>query len=106
MEKFYPISAVIDEEGECGWYDDTARNLKCPLCGEDFQHIGKEVGAPRLIDGRNAGAAWDGRGDFVVVPIAGECGHQWEIGFGFHKGNTAIFVRLPDRSESWTPSEP
>jgi hypothetical protein len=38
-------------------------------------------------------AGWSGRGDLLVVPVEGECGHNWEVCFGFHKGETILFAR-------------
>jgi len=97
MGEYFSLKDVLNNDvDECGWQNGTARNLNCPVCGDNFQHVGKDVGEPRLIDGQNAYAAWDGKGDLVVVPVVGECGHKWELCFGFHKGNTAAFARTLD----------
>ena len=65
--------------------------LQCPTCGDLYQHSEQ----PYSIDSRDkAGTIWEGRGDVLAVPIWGECGLQWLLCLGFHKGYTGIFVRL------------
>ena len=63
----------------------------CPCCGDYNQHVGD----PHVIDGEDDyRAGWGGRGDLVLVPFWGECGSEWDICFGFHKGSTEAFVRV------------
>jgi hypothetical protein len=64
--------------------------LVCPDCNFEYTHIGE----PRKVSGNDNYAAWLGRGDFLVIPFWGECGSEWEICFGFHKGQTDAFVRV------------
>ena len=67
------------------------RNLRCPCCGDEYNHIG----APYMKDGGdNYEAKWHGRGDLNVIPMSGECGSEWELCVGFHKGEAPIFVRV------------
>jgi hypothetical protein len=97
MSAQFSINDVLADEADNPWRGDIPRALKCPVCGDTYQHIGKEVGPPQLMDGENAYAAdWWGKGDLIVIPVAGECGHKWEICFGFHKGDTAVFARTLD----------
>ncbi len=78
------------------WNSYMGDGIKCPQCGFEYVHFH----APTLIDGKDNYAAWSGRGDLIVVPFWGECGHAWELCFGFHKGNTNGFVRLcPEEAE-------
>lgn len=46
--------------------------------------------------GDNYEAKWGGRGDLAVIPMWGECGSQWEVCIGFHKGQSRIFVRVSE----------
>lgn len=64
--------------------------LVCPECSFDYTHIGK----PRKASGNDNYEVWKGRGDFLVIPFTGECGSEWEICIGFHKGQTDAFVRV------------
>ena len=88
------ISDVLVDDDDNTWSDGASRDLKCPICNFNYQH----VGTPTVIDGQDVyKAGWDGRGDLIVIPVNGECGHKWELCFGFHKGNTAAFARLANR---------
>jgi len=70
--------------------------LKCPVCSDTNQH----AGGYQHIPGRdNYKAGWGGRGDLVIVPVWGECEHRWELCFGFHKGETFCFVRVPENTQ-------
>lgn len=74
---------------DAGW-GDAKRNLKCPECGHEYNHLEP----PYLKDGGdNYEAKWGGRGDLIVVPVEGECGSIWQVCFGFHKGNSVAFTR-------------
>jgi hypothetical protein len=65
-------------------------SVVCPACGFEYTR----AGTPRVVDGEDDyRAGWGGRGDLIVIPFVGECGHSWELCFGFHKGNTMAFVR-------------
>ena len=64
--------------------------LVCPVCSFEYNHIGE----PRKVSGNDNYDAWQGRGDLLVVPFKAECGSEWEICFGFHKGQTNAFVRI------------
>ena len=82
--------AIILDDGF--WHPDEIKRLKCPVCGDDYQHIGSRQDVP----GRDSyEAGWGGRGDLLVIPVEGECGHTWQLCFGSHKGNVAAFVRVP-----------
>jgi hypothetical protein len=93
-----PILPVQDALSDANsWADAPITNIQCPLCKDLYQHLHK----PQMIDGNdNYEAGWPGRGDLVVVPIDGECGHNWELCIGFHKGFAGIFARLPEGSHS------
>ena len=70
--------------------------LKCPICGDTYQHAGARQHIPGHDDYQ---AGWGGRGDLIVVPVWGECEHRWELCFGSHKGETFAFVRVPQSTE-------
>lgn len=83
------------ERVDAGW-NDGAKNLLCPVCGFNYNHIEP----PYLTDGNDDYAAgWGGRGDLAVVPMWGECGSKWEVCIGFHKGQSPIFVRVIESCE-------
>jgi hypothetical protein len=66
--------------------------ILCPVCGReamDYAH----PGTPVLIDRGDYQNGWGGRGRLIVIPFEGECGHTWEVCFGFHKGCTSLFAR-------------
>ena len=72
--------------------------LKCPVCGFDCNHIGETTPVagyeePSRPDGV---VSWAGRGHGHAVEINGECGHRWLVCFGFHKGNSYLFVTVPE----------
>lgn len=69
---------------------------RCPVC--DFNYTA--AGVPYVEDGNdNYEASWGGRGHLTAIPFEGECGHAWELCFGFHKGNTYIFARVVENVE-------
>jgi len=73
-----------------GWGNSDASTLICPECGDICNHLGQ----PKTIIGNDKYAAgWGGRGDLIVIPIEGECGSNWQICLGFHKGSIAAFTR-------------
>jgi hypothetical protein len=63
--------------------------LYCPTCRSSYQHVAGPSMAARGADY----AAWEGRGNLVRLPMHCEMGHSWEICFGFHKGESWIFVQ-------------
>ena len=84
-----PIDTVLRMtrfSGRAGLYS----MLGCPDCSFEYTHVGE----PRKVSGNDDYAAWLGRGDFLIIPFTGECGSEWEICFGCHKGQTDVFVRV------------
>ena len=67
--------------------------LKCPSCGSTNLHI---IPPQRIPSYDDYEAGWGGRGDLVVLPLWGECEHTWELCFGSHKGETFVFIRVPE----------
>lgn len=67
------------------------RYLKCPVC----KGIENHPEPPYMIDGNDDyKAGWHGRGDLMVTPFWGECGSQFQLCVGFHKGNAPLFIRV------------
>lgn len=62
--------------------------LRCPFCGSDYVHFDRPV----YLDGQDKYKAWSGRGDAVRLPFWGECGSKWDMNFGFHKGQTFLWI--------------
>ena len=65
-------------------YGDIGLSLCCPVCGGDYVHTGSPT--------KNA-EDWLGRGAATIVPMACESGHDFELGIGFHKGQSWMFTR-------------
>jgi len=68
--------------------------LYCPACryapdNMPFAHAGEPY-----VEETDNYEAWSGRGKCVVIPYCGECGHYFEVCFGFHKGFNYAFVRI------------
>jgi hypothetical protein len=83
-----PVAAVISDQT----LFESMPAMQCPTCGDTHVHTVE----PRLIDSGDkwgGAAGWPGRGSMLVVPVEGECGHRFDICFGFHKGATSMFVR-------------
>lgn len=56
--------------------------------------IGNHPGKPVVVAGNDEYAAgWNGRGDLIVIPMACENGHGYEVCLGFHKGGAHAFLR-------------
>lgn len=82
-------SKVFKDKGER--FPLQTSHLVCPVCGYEYQHIGDF----HVIHGENAyKAGWGGRGSLYVLSVFGECGCQWELCFGEHKGNIECFTRV------------
>ena len=64
------------------------RDLHCPSCGCPNSH----VKAPHLI----MDDKWHGNGELAITPLWSECGCEWEICIGFHKGKAPIFIRITE----------
>ena len=72
--------------------------VTCPVCGFNCTKAGDSVREHGRDNWETSAPAY--RGDLVRLPFSGECGHNWELCFGFHKGETFAFVRmLPDSVE-------
>lgn len=80
-----PISKVITYTEEIK--NVNADVLHCPQCRKAYQ----QADTPFLLED----IQWGGDGNLVAVPIRGKCGHNWQVCFGLHRGNTYAFVRYP-----------
>jgi hypothetical protein len=81
----------LKEDGEAGL-------LHCPYCGDEHVHVSKQLtfsGGDTYEASRVFGLGV--RGDVDALLFEGECGHQWALAFGFHKGST--YYTLTRRSE-------
>jgi len=67
--------------------------IKCPICG--FEYVGV-VSVMYSVSRNDPRSGWLGNGGLAVVEFNGECGHKFDLCFGFHKGNTAFFCRFDD----------
>lgn len=74
--------------------------IECPVCGDVYTRQrppyairGYEPSDPALPAYRG----YPLRGDGLVIPFTGECGHAWDLILGSHKGETELWVvRRPD----------
>jgi hypothetical protein len=62
----------------------------CPVCGFNYTRIQNQ----KLIDGNDDYQAWAGRGDVAKLLFVGECGAEWHMCFGFHKGTTYAYAEV------------
>lgn len=90
------IQAVIAGEPDLAtsggkYFAGNLDQLKCPICADLYQHTENPY---TLGSDDFAGTVWEGRGDVLAIPVWGECGVKWLLCLGFHKGFTAIFVRV------------
>ncbi len=83
------LKAISEEAAFFGGYPHVVE-MVCPVCGDSYTQVVNQ----KRIDGEDDYKAWSGRGDCVKVLFHGECGAQWNVCFGFHKGNTAAFVEI------------
>jgi hypothetical protein len=75
------------------------KRLRCPECADTYQG----TAAPQTVTSEDDySAGWGGRGPVLVVPMVGNCGHAWALCFGFHKGETFAFVRVPRNRRTLT----
>lgn len=62
---------------------DKKYELLCPICGRsnagNYQHF---LSDPK-IEVRHEDTN-------VIIEFSGECGHNWSLNFGFHKGNIGV----------------
>lgn len=69
------------------------RAVLCPVCGFDYTTLD----APHVVLGHDRGSGgWAGRGDLIVIKGSCESGHEFEVCFGFHKGQTFTFCRTSE----------
>lgn len=85
----HPLDQVLHASHFFG-AEDLYSLLVCPVCAGIYNHHE----APVKSESQDDYKAWTGRGDLLVIPLWGECGSQWEICLGFHKGETSAFVRV------------
>lgn len=90
-EKTFSLKDLLVSDRNSIWEDRAMCDVRCPLCG----YVDQDMGLPALVPGEdNYKAGWGGRGDLIVIPMKGYCGHKWDICFGFHKGRVAAFARV------------
>jgi len=80
----FDIQEIISHQDGFG----KSRLLVCPVCGGEYNHvIGFEIVSSDYYE------AWSpGCGSCYIVKMSGECGHDWEICIGFHKGYCYMFA--------------
>ena len=69
---------------------DFSMELVCPECGFNYTHILDVTVHP----GNDDYTPGPNRGGQHILWLQGECGHEWQLVFGFHKGNTYVMSRL------------
>lgn len=69
--------------------------LKCPVCDYEYNYaVEPTTETPEPHDG-------SGDCEPSVIPMQCEAdGHRWELGVGFRKGNSYLFIRYDDRKEA------
>jgi hypothetical protein len=70
--------------------------LVCPVCGYDYCDAGETFSfsgyGAKMGEHKDLEDNWDGRGSGISIRCSGECGHEFSIRIGFHKGETFIFA--------------
>lgn len=99
MSANYQLPGMIEDTTKQGY---EGFKLLCPLCGFDYNHFSK----CEIENGNDDyDASWSGRGDLTVLKFWGECGHNWELCIGFHKGQSFIFARRDKAVKLESPIE-
>ncbi|MCH4811847.1 hypothetical protein [Vreelandella neptunia] len=84
MKEELDITTLISKEQIAG--GSGQRNLYCPVC----KCINSHVKPPFfMVDEK-----WHGNGVLAVTPMWSECGSEWEVCIGSHKGDAPIFIRV------------
>ena len=88
----FKLDHTLEHDALIGVGPQWSARLRCPICADTYQHV---TSSWQHIAGRdNYEAGWGGRGDLVILPLWGECGHRWELCLGAHKGETFVFIRV------------
>jgi len=65
--------------------------ITCPLCAHNYVHFEH----PTYYNGDDDYKTQSGvRGDLILIPFWGECGHVFNVCVGYHKGNSYIFTQV------------
>ena len=92
------LDHALEHDSLIGVEPQYAVQFRCPICADTYQHV---TSSWQHIPGRdNYEAGWGGRGDLVMLPLWGECGHRWELCLGTHKGETFVFIRVPCQDQA------
>ena len=81
--------------------------MLCPVCKYNYSHIGKPeplIGTDGVFN--NPGGkvlTWEGRGNGIGVRVSGECGHNWTVCMGTHKGISSLFAVRQEDSPTFIP---
>lgn len=65
--------------------------VACPICHYDYVH---PYFTECIDGGDNYKADWWGRGDLYKIHFWAECGSEFQLCFGYHKGQTFCFYRI------------
>ncbi|MDO8997667.1 MAG: hypothetical protein Q7U77_13665 [Sediminibacterium sp.] len=84
MKEEFDIKPLISDDRKT--VGSAQRDLFCPIC----KCINSHINPPFLMVDEN----WHGNGELAVTPIWSECGSEWQICIGSHKGFVPIFVRI------------
>jgi hypothetical protein len=79
------------------------KEFLCPICGENYFHIGSSRGIDGDYELREVfpGASIYSRGEAIAINLWGECGHYLNLVLAFHKGHSDIgIVYDPDQDLS------
>jgi hypothetical protein len=66
------------------------RLVACPVCGFEYNRVVK----PLDVGSGDDYGVWKGRGDLWAMELKGECGSEWALCLGFHKGQTFVYCRV------------
>jgi len=84
MKKEYDILPTISKDQITVGSDQ--RELYCPICQCLNTHIKSAD-----LDFQDE---WHGNGEVSITKLWSECGSEWEVCIGYHKGTASIFARI------------
>lgn len=94
IDRALPLSLALNPETPYGLPSPAYQSLGCPKCrcNRVSAHGARTKKGNDNYDAQGGG--WSGRGNLLAIRMSCEEGHNWDICIGFHKGDSAIFVRI------------
>ena len=91
-DESFPATSILPSEQQNPDINEPG-HIVCPICGGVYNHVKAPINVPGKDDYQARSLGFGGRGDLLVIPFWGECGHRWELCIGEHKGFSFLFAR-------------